>query len=134
MRIIASFYTGRTNQLRVHCREYGHTIVGDYRYSDRQDISPYRMMLHSHRLVIPMKSEVIDVSSPDPFVPESDPMWKPLRVLNTYDNFVMKNPINYREDELKQKGRSKDKYAKKYRHLEGGSDEEEIRCRNSVSR
>lgn len=59
--------TGRRHQLRVHCMEIGHTIVGDYTYSDRQDCHPYRMFLHAFRLVVPTAAEVVDVATSDPF-------------------------------------------------------------------
>jgi len=32
--------TGRTHQIRVHLRHYGHPVVGDYEYGGRQDIKP----------------------------------------------------------------------------------------------
>ncbi|XP_038065362.1 RNA pseudouridylate synthase domain-containing protein 1-like [Patiria miniata] len=70
--------TGRRHQLRVHCLGLGHPIVGDYTYSYRRDVKPYRMMLHSHRLTIPAKGETVDVVAPDPFVTEVDPLWQPL--------------------------------------------------------
>lgn len=41
--------TGRRHQLRVHCSHIGHTIIGDYTYSDRQDHEPHRTFLHSFR-------------------------------------------------------------------------------------
>ena len=41
--------TGRRHQLRVHCHTIGHTIVGDYTYSRRHDITPPRMFLHALR-------------------------------------------------------------------------------------
>lgn len=41
--------TGRRHQLRVHCADIGHTIVGDYTYSNRQDVLPHRMFLHAFR-------------------------------------------------------------------------------------
>lgn len=44
--------TGRRHQLRVHCSYIGHTIVGDYTYSERKDIEPYRTFLHSFRYYI----------------------------------------------------------------------------------
>ncbi|XP_077980465.1 RNA pseudouridylate synthase domain-containing protein 1-like [Glandiceps talaboti] len=70
--------TGRRHQLRVHCSSIGHTIIGDYTYSLRQDTEPYRMMLHAHRIIIPIPNEHIDVTAPDPFMPEIDPKWQPL--------------------------------------------------------
>ncbi|XP_064644041.1 RNA pseudouridylate synthase domain-containing protein 1-like isoform X2 [Lineus longissimus] len=80
--------TGRTHQLRVHCRHVGHQIVGDYAYSNRTDVKPYRMMLHAFRLVIPLQNEHIDVVAPDPFTPETDKLWQPDKVVRTYDDYV----------------------------------------------
>ena len=42
--------TGRTHQLRVHCRALGYPIVGDRLYSDINDGGAERMMLHAERL------------------------------------------------------------------------------------
>ncbi len=81
-------FAGRTHQLRVHCAKLGHLIVGDYTYSNRQDIHPYRMMLLAHRLVIPMKHEHIDITVPDPFTTHTDAKWVPHTVFNTYYNYV----------------------------------------------
>ena len=41
--------TGRRHQIRVHCADIGHTIVGDYTYSNRRDVQPHRMFLHAFR-------------------------------------------------------------------------------------
>jgi len=67
--------TGRRHQLRVHMQEVGHTIVGDYTYSNRTDIYPYRMFLHAFRLVVPNSLESIDIQTEDPFN-EDNPMNK----------------------------------------------------------
>ena len=80
-----------------------------------------------------MKRELIDVIAPDPFVPETDPLWKPNVVISTYNEFVIANPIQYGNDEQMKSGRSVDKYGKKYRHLEAGSHVEgELLMQNSV--
>lgn len=78
-------YTGRTHQLRVHCKHIGHLIVGDYTYSDRTDNTPYRMMLHAYRLVMPMKHEHIDVTAADPFTADKDPEWRPTKIFKNYE-------------------------------------------------
>ncbi|ELU02087.1 hypothetical protein CAPTEDRAFT_224650 [Capitella teleta] len=70
-------HTGRTHQLRVHCAALGHHIVGDYTYSRRTDTNTFRMMLHAHRLCLPLSKEDLDVTAPDPFQPEFDARWKP---------------------------------------------------------
>lgn len=41
--------TGRRHQLRVHCVHIGHVIVGDYTYSGKTDVEPYRTFLHALR-------------------------------------------------------------------------------------
>ena len=42
--------TGRTHQLRLHCKAIGHPIVGDRLYQDSGSIEAERMMLHAERL------------------------------------------------------------------------------------
>lgn len=66
-RVMLKPQTGRRHQLRVHCSLLGHTIVGDYTYSNRTDVTPYRMFLHAFRLILPTSLETIDVSADDPF-------------------------------------------------------------------
>lgn len=79
-KVLLKLITGRRHQLRVHCTALGHTIVGDYTYSDRKDLLPYRMFLHSHRLVLPTSLEQLDVNAGDPFI--SDDHWKPTESVN----------------------------------------------------
>jgi 23S rRNA-/tRNA-specific pseudouridylate synthase len=49
--------TGRTHQIRVHCKHIGYPIVGDPKYGledkDKQ-MKPARLMLHAQRLEIPV--------------------------------------------------------------------------------
>ncbi len=56
----AEAITGRTHQIRVHCRYTGHPVVGDKRYGDLeadaralQYLKNHRLMLHASRLEIP---------------------------------------------------------------------------------
>lgn len=77
--------TGRRHQLRIHCSSLGHTIVGDFTYSNGKDVLPYRMFLHSHRLILPTAIENIDVCGGDPFLSD-DPVnnkWLPVVTVNT---------------------------------------------------
>lgn len=77
-KVLLKPFTGRRHQLRVHCAEIGHTIVGDYTYSDGQDRAPHRMFLHAFRLVVPTEEEVVDVSTSDPFSEqEPENCWQP---------------------------------------------------------
>ncbi|WP_372591978.1 RluA family pseudouridine synthase [Guyparkeria sp.] len=53
----ATLHTGRTHQIRVHCRHAGHPIVGDSKYGDRKrdrELGGKRpgLMLHAHRLTL----------------------------------------------------------------------------------
>lgn len=77
--------TGRRHQLRLHLSHLGHTIVGDFSYSNRRDVWPHRMFLHAHRLIVPSPFEHLDLTARDPFTPE-DPRnskWVPIETLNT---------------------------------------------------
>ncbi|KAK3860151.1 hypothetical protein Pcinc_033779 [Petrolisthes cinctipes] len=78
--------TGRRHQLRVHLSHLGHTIVGDYTYSNRCDVSPHRMFLHALRLAVPSPLDSFDVSTPDPFS-EGDPRnrWVAVETINSLD-------------------------------------------------
>jgi len=83
--------TGRRHQLRVHCSESGHGIVGDYTYSNRRDLLPYRMFLHAYRMIIPSEFEHIDICTKDPFS-ENDPrnLWKPVETINELNEEAFK--------------------------------------------
>ncbi|KAH0944979.1 hypothetical protein HN011_005150 [Eciton burchellii] len=48
-KVLLALGTGRRHQLRVHCNYIGHTIIGDYTYSEGKDIEPRRTYLHSFR-------------------------------------------------------------------------------------
>ncbi|KAL3289995.1 hypothetical protein HHI36_023374 [Cryptolaemus montrouzieri] len=72
--------TGRRHQIRVHCNYLGHTIVGDYTYSNRKDVEPYRTYLHSLRLVIPSNIDHFEVQTEDPFL--HDEQWYSISVVN----------------------------------------------------
>jgi 23S rRNA pseudouridine955/2504/2580 synthase len=65
--------TGRTHQLRVHCAQIGHPIIGDDKYFDRMDWDlptglQNRLHLLARRIVIPHPrgGRVIDVTAPLP--------------------------------------------------------------------
>lgn len=56
--------TGRKHQIRIHCRDAGHPIIGDKRYGS--SINPYkRICLHAHRIVFdhPITHQRIDVKA-----------------------------------------------------------------------
>jgi len=74
-KVLLAPISGRRHQLRVHCHEIGHTIVGDFTYSNRRDILPHRMFLHAHRLLLSTKFEKLDINAGDPFT-EKDPINK----------------------------------------------------------
>ena len=48
--LIAQLETGRTHQIRIHAREWGHPVLGDLRYGGRTVSDPPRMALHAAEL------------------------------------------------------------------------------------
>jgi len=63
--------TGRTHQIRVHCKHIGYPIVGDPKYGleDKDKlIKPGRLMLHAQRLEIPALE-----AGDKPFTVEAEP-------------------------------------------------------------
>ncbi|KAG8189734.1 hypothetical protein JTE90_012915 [Oedothorax gibbosus] len=82
-KVLMKLLSGRRHQLRVHCQDIGHTIIGDFTYSNREDMYPYRMFLHAYRIVLPCDIELIDVATEDPFsehVPINE--WKPTETVH----------------------------------------------------
>lgn len=73
--------------------------MGDFTYSQRQDSSPYRMMLHAYYLRIPTGTELIEVCAPDPFLTAMDSNWVPQRVTQRLEDVIQ---------ELKDKGTRKE--------------------------
>ncbi|TRY73378.1 hypothetical protein TCAL_05542 [Tigriopus californicus] len=62
--VLVKLVTGRRHQIRVHCHQIGHTLAGDYTYSNRHDQFTSRMFLHAHRIIIPNRVEPLDITSP----------------------------------------------------------------------
>lgn len=56
--------TGRKHQIRVHCQEAGHPILGDSRYGGpRHEL----MLLHAHRVEVPMPNgSLLTIEAPTP--------------------------------------------------------------------
>ncbi|XP_034933797.1 RNA pseudouridylate synthase domain-containing protein 1-like [Chelonus insularis] len=83
--------TGRRHQLRVHCSYIGHTIIGDYTYSNRKDSIPHRTFLHSFRLILKSEIESVDIQTPDPFNSDVDlNKWIPTTIVRTLDATAFK--------------------------------------------
>jgi 23S rRNA pseudouridine1911/1915/1917 synthase len=64
----ARLETGRTHQIRLHCRDLGHPVLGDRRYGEATPLDPPRMALHATRLGFahPRTGEAVDDESPLP--------------------------------------------------------------------
>lgn len=86
--------TGRRHQLRVHCSEIGHPIVGDFTYSAHSadcvqdsEHAPPRMMLHAHRIRIPATktNKGLDLTTEDPFKALDGIRWHTKEVVNELD-------------------------------------------------
>jgi 23S rRNA pseudouridine1911/1915/1917 synthase len=60
--------TGRTHQIRVHCKAIGHPLIGDTLYSDIPTDLISRQALHSHsvQFLHPITNQVIEIASPLP--------------------------------------------------------------------
>jgi tRNA pseudouridine32 synthase/23S rRNA pseudouridine746 synthase len=58
-------YTGRSHQLRLHCKAIGHTIVGDRFYGEDADLLEPRLLLHAEALVFthPRTAQRIRITS-----------------------------------------------------------------------
>lgn len=83
--------TGRRHQLRVHCHYIGHTVIGDYTYSDGKDIQPYRTYLHSLRLILNCDIENIDERTIDPFNASIFSDYKVKNVIKILDENIFHN-------------------------------------------
>lgn len=61
--------TGRTHQIRVHCREAGHPIVGDEKYGNREVNQQFKtngfghLFLHARSITVPGESDFFLVES-----------------------------------------------------------------------
>jgi len=60
--------TGRTHQIRIHCRNWGHSVLGDRRYGGRNRFDPPRMALHARTLGFahPVTGETLRFEEPLP--------------------------------------------------------------------
>lgn len=66
--VLARPKTGRTHQIRVHLKEGGHPILGDWQYSSkfRCPIRPSRQMLHALRLQFLKEGKKVVLEAPVP--------------------------------------------------------------------
>ena len=60
--------TGRTHQIRIHCRTLGHPVLGDRQYGQPTAFDPPRMALHATRLALahPITGAPLAFDSPWP--------------------------------------------------------------------
>ena len=60
--------TGRTHQIRIHCKVLGHPVLGDRQHGKSISIDPPRMALHAARLALPhpISGAPLDFESPWP--------------------------------------------------------------------
>jgi 23S rRNA pseudouridine1911/1915/1917 synthase len=71
--------TGRTHQIRIHCRGLGTPVLGDKQYGQPTAFDPPRMALHATRLALPhpVTGAALDFESPWP--PDLAPWLEGLR-------------------------------------------------------
>jgi 23S rRNA pseudouridine955/2504/2580 synthase len=62
-----NIFTGRTHQIRVHLKEIGNSVIGDFKYGRIKDkkISD-RMLLHSYRMEVELDGKKYEFTSPPP--------------------------------------------------------------------
>ncbi len=101
--------TGRTHQLRVHLKESGHPIVGDYQYAKKFSC-PYRAkrhLLHAYKISFPhpLTGERIEIVAPLPrdfqTALESVGMAHFLKLFRTEKEQNRRNPRSQHEDREK---------------------------------
>lgn len=65
--LVLTLETGRKNQIRVHCKDAGHPVVGDKKYGAKHNAIK-RLCLHSHRIALshPITQKALTVISPVP--------------------------------------------------------------------
>lgn len=80
-KVLLRIITGRRHQIRVHCSNLGHTIVGDYTYSRRKEVEPPRQMLHAYRLKVESIPN-FDFKTKDPFHTKVLSDWTELKTIN----------------------------------------------------
>ncbi|VUS48480.1 RluA family pseudouridine synthase [Klebsiella spallanzanii] len=68
-RVLLTPETGRTHQLRIHCQQLGHPILGCDLYGGLGSEGTTRLMLHASELHFahPISGERIDARNPSPF-------------------------------------------------------------------
>lgn len=59
--------SGRRHQLRLHLKYIGHPIVGDFNYEETYT-DTFRMMLHAHKIVLPLPNNQLECIAKDPFI------------------------------------------------------------------
>ncbi|MDR2760266.1 MAG: RluA family pseudouridine synthase [Rickettsiales bacterium] len=62
----ANIITGRTHQIRVHLKEIGHPIVGDFKYGTPDEKISGRMLLHSHRMRLKLSGKEYNLTADAP--------------------------------------------------------------------
>ncbi|XP_008478591.1 RNA pseudouridylate synthase domain-containing protein 1-like [Diaphorina citri] len=86
-KVLVRIFTGRRHQIRVHCSNLGHTIVGDYTYSQRKDVGPPRQMLHAYRLKVDSIPN-FDFRTSDPFDSTVLKDWEETQTVNDMNEEV----------------------------------------------
>ncbi|MGD8832023.1 MAG: RluA family pseudouridine synthase [Pseudomonadales bacterium] len=70
--LTAELHTGRTHQIRVHCRAAGHSILGDAKYASEAELAwdlargVRRLSLHASRITLPEDGGVRTFEAPMP--------------------------------------------------------------------
>jgi 23S rRNA pseudouridine1911/1915/1917 synthase len=71
--------TGRTHQIRLHCRALGHPVLGDTVHGQPSGFDPPRMALHATRLALPHPRSGAPLAFESPWPPDLAPWLETLR-------------------------------------------------------
>jgi 23S rRNA pseudouridine1911/1915/1917 synthase len=71
--------TGRTHQIRLHCRALGHPVLGDSTYGQPSAFDPPRLALHATRLALPHPNTGAPLVFESPWPPDLAPWLDGLR-------------------------------------------------------
>jgi 23S rRNA-/tRNA-specific pseudouridylate synthase len=64
--IEANIITGRTHQIRVHMKEIGHPVAGDFKYGTGDERTSDRMLLHSFKISLKLGGKEYNLTADVP--------------------------------------------------------------------
>lgn len=94
-------------------------------------------MLHAYFLRIPLEHEVIEVMTPDPFLPELDPTWMPERRVQNLQSemteIISRTKAEERQREEEKLASEEEKKRRRWMKRVEESEEERVQCQQWLS-